>query len=125
MTISLTDASPSSPARAMAWTRACAGAGEPRRESRSQRFRRGARRHRRSLTPAESVVEEIRKAGGVAMADAPHRAHHVVVGPVRQFRPGQLRRGESGMIGLMNVLAEEGRKNNIRVNTISPTAGRG
>jgi len=26
------------------------------------------------------------------------------------------------MIGLMNVLAEEGRKNNIRVNTISPTA---
>jgi NAD(P)-dependent dehydrogenase (short-subunit alcohol dehydrogenase family) len=29
---------------------------------------------------------------------------------------------KSGMIGLMNVLAEEGRKNNIRVNTISPTA---
>jgi hypothetical protein len=26
------------------------------------------------------------------------------------------------MVGLMNVLAEEGRKNNIRVNTISPTA---
>jgi hypothetical protein len=26
------------------------------------------------------------------------------------------------MIGLMNVLAEEGRKNNIRVNTVSPTA---
>ena len=24
----------------------------------------------------------------------PHRAHHLVVGPVRQFRPGQLRRGE-------------------------------
>jgi NAD(P)-dependent dehydrogenase (short-subunit alcohol dehydrogenase family) len=29
---------------------------------------------------------------------------------------------KAGMIGLMNVLAEEGRKNNIRVNTISPTA---
>jgi NAD(P)-dependent dehydrogenase (short-subunit alcohol dehydrogenase family) len=29
---------------------------------------------------------------------------------------------KSGMIGLMNVLAEEGRKNNIRVNIISPTA---
>ena len=29
---------------------------------------------------------------------------------------------KTGMVGLMNVLAEEGRKNNIRVNTISPTA---
>jgi NAD(P)-dependent dehydrogenase (short-subunit alcohol dehydrogenase family) len=29
---------------------------------------------------------------------------------------------KSGMVGLMNVLAEEGRKNNIRVNIISPTA---
>jgi NAD(P)-dependent dehydrogenase (short-subunit alcohol dehydrogenase family) len=29
---------------------------------------------------------------------------------------------KAGMIGLMNVLAEEGRKNNVRVNTISPTA---
>ena len=29
---------------------------------------------------------------------------------------------KTGMIGLMNVLAEEGRKTNIRVNTISPTA---
>ena len=29
---------------------------------------------------------------------------------------------KSGMVGLMNVLAEEGRKTNIRVNTISPTA---
>jgi NAD(P)-dependent dehydrogenase (short-subunit alcohol dehydrogenase family) len=29
---------------------------------------------------------------------------------------------KAGMIGLMNVLAEEGRKTNIRVNTISPTA---
>ena len=29
---------------------------------------------------------------------------------------------KSGMVGLMNVLAEEGRKNDIRVNTISPTA---
>ena len=122
-----------------------------------------------SLTPAETVVEEIRKAGGVAMADGadvsnfeqvtamvgarhqgmgqrrsalrqcrhparqvvwqdgggrfrqgarrashrhvlllqggvgrharaqlrPHRSHHLVVGPVRQFRPGQLRRGEN------------------------------
>ena len=121
-----------------------------------------------SLTPAENVVEEIRKAGGTAMADGadvsnfeqvqamvaratkewgsvdllcanagilrdksfgkmepadfakvlgrasgrqllllqggvgrharaqlrPHRADHVVVRPLRQFRPGQLRRGE-------------------------------
>src|SRR5213075_1629622 len=29
---------------------------------------------------------------------------------------------KAGMIGLMNVLAEEGRKNNVRVNIISPTA---
>src|SRR6202167_6244892 len=29
---------------------------------------------------------------------------------------------KSGMVGLMNVLAEEGRKTNIRVNMISPTA---
>src|SRR4051794_1804456 len=29
---------------------------------------------------------------------------------------------KTGMIGLMNVLAEEGRKSDIRVNTISPTA---
>jgi NAD(P)-dependent dehydrogenase (short-subunit alcohol dehydrogenase family) len=29
---------------------------------------------------------------------------------------------KTGMIGLMNVLAEEGRKTNIRINTISPTA---
>jgi NAD(P)-dependent dehydrogenase (short-subunit alcohol dehydrogenase family) len=29
---------------------------------------------------------------------------------------------KAGMVGLMNVLAEEGRKNNIKVNTISPTA---
>lgn len=29
---------------------------------------------------------------------------------------------KSGMVGLMNVLAEEGRKYNVRVNTISPTA---
>jgi NAD(P)-dependent dehydrogenase (short-subunit alcohol dehydrogenase family) len=29
---------------------------------------------------------------------------------------------KTGMVGLMNVLAEEGRKTNIKVNTISPTA---
>src|SRR6201994_1022770 len=29
---------------------------------------------------------------------------------------------KAGMVGLMNVLAEEGRKYNVRVNTISPTA---
>jgi short-subunit dehydrogenase len=29
---------------------------------------------------------------------------------------------KAGVVGLMNVLAEEGRKSNIRVNTISPTA---
>ncbi|MFX9634810.1 SDR family NAD(P)-dependent oxidoreductase, partial [Acinetobacter baumannii] len=29
---------------------------------------------------------------------------------------------KAGIVGLMNVLAQEGRKNNIRINTISPTA---
>jgi NAD(P)-dependent dehydrogenase (short-subunit alcohol dehydrogenase family) len=29
---------------------------------------------------------------------------------------------KAGIVGLMNVLAEEGRKNNVRINTISPTA---
>src|SRR5438067_10919513 len=37
---------------------------------------------------------------------------------------GQVNYGaaKTAMVGLLNVLAEEGRKNNIRVNTISPTA---
>jgi len=29
---------------------------------------------------------------------------------------------KAGIVGLMNVLAAEGRKNNVRINTISPTA---
>ena len=134
-----------------------------------------------SLTPAEAVVEEVRRSGGMAMADGadvsnfeqveavvaprhgasgatsicsapmpascatesfanievadfpkvldvrlqrhllllqggarqyararlrPHRRHHLVVGAVRRFRPGQVQvRAQTGMVGLMNVLA--------------------
>src|SRR6202049_2063913 len=149
-----------------------------------------------SLTPAETVVEEIRKAGGVAMADGADvsnfeqvkamvdratkewgsvdllcanagilrdksfakmeiadfakvldvhltgtfycckavwdgmRARNygrIVVttsssGLYGNFGQANYGAAKTGMIGLMNVLAEEGRKNNIRVNTISPTA---
>jgi NAD(P)-dependent dehydrogenase (short-subunit alcohol dehydrogenase family) len=149
-----------------------------------------------SLTPAETVVEEIRKAGGTGdgrrrrrlefRAGHRHgRARHQGVGQrrsvvrqcrhsarqvvrkdgSRRFRQGAGRpsrrhfycckavwagmrernygrivvttsssglfgnfgqanygAAKAGMVGLMNVLAEEGRKNNIRVNTISPTA---
>jgi NAD(P)-dependent dehydrogenase (short-subunit alcohol dehydrogenase family) len=149
-----------------------------------------------SLTPAETVVEEIRKAGGVAMADSAdvsdfEQVKAMVEGATKEWgsvdllcaNAGILRdksfgkmeitdfakvlevhltgtfycckavwdgmrernygrivvttsssglfgnfgqanyaAAKSGMIGLMNVLAEEGRKNNICVNTISPTA---
>jgi len=149
-----------------------------------------------SMGPADSVVEEIRKAGGEAMADGADVSNYQQVermvawatekwggvdllvanaGILRDksfgkmapddFRkvidvhlfgtfhccravwPGMRERNygrivvttsssglfgnfgqanygaaKAGMIGLMNVLAEEGRKNNIRVNTISPTA---
>src|ERR1700694_1360334 len=149
-----------------------------------------------SLTPAEAVVEEIRKAGGEAMADGADVSNFEQVkamvakatekwGSVdlmcanagilrdksfakmevadfakvidvhltgtfycckavwdgmreRQYgrivvttsssglcgNCGQPNHGaaKTGMVGLMNVLAEEGRKHNIRVNTISPTA---
>src|ERR1700735_2057776 len=149
-----------------------------------------------SLTPADSVVEEIRKAGGVAMADgadvsnfeqvkamvdrAPRewgsvdllcanagilrdksfakmeiadfakvldvhlagtfycckaawdgmRARNygrIVVTPSSSglygnFGQANYGAAKTGMIGLMNVLAEEGRKTDIRVNMISPTA---
>src|SRR6266481_1725569 len=149
-----------------------------------------------SLTPAETVVEEIRKAGGVAMADRADVSDfeqvkamvdratkewgsvdllcanagilrdksfgkmepvdfakvldvhltgtfycckavwdgmrernygRIVVttsssGLFGNFGQANYGAAKSGMIGLMNVLAEEGRKNNIRVNTISPTA---
>src|SRR5216684_675049 len=128
-----------------------------------------------SLTPAEAVVEEIRKAGGVAMADGADVSNFEQVtamverttkewgsvdllcanaGILRDksfakmevadfakvldvhltgtfycckavwdgMRQPNYGAAKSGMIGLMNVLAEEGRKNNIRVNTISPTA---
>ena len=149
-----------------------------------------------SLTPAEAVVEEIRKAGGTAMADGAdvssfeqvtamvERATrewgsvdimcanagilrdksfgkmeaadfqkvldvHLVgtfycckavwagmrdrnygrivlttssSGLYGNFGQANYGAAKSGMVGLMNVLAEEGRKTNIRVNIISPTA---
>ena len=149
-----------------------------------------------SLTPAETVVEEIRKAGGTAMADGADVSNfeqvtamveratkewgsvdllcanagilrdksfakmevadfakvldvhltgtfycckavwagmrernygRIVVttsssGLFGNFGQANYGAAKAGMVGLMNVLAEEGRKNNIRVNTISPTA---
>jgi len=149
-----------------------------------------------SLTPAETVVEEIRKAGGVAMADGADVSNfeqvkamvdratrewgsvdlmcanagilrdksfakmevadfakvldvhltgtfycckavwdgmrernygRIVIttsssGLFGNFGQANYGAAKAGMVGLMNVLAEEGRKNNIRVNTISPTA---
>jgi NAD(P)-dependent dehydrogenase (short-subunit alcohol dehydrogenase family) len=149
-----------------------------------------------SLTPAETVVEEIRKAGGTAMADGADvssfeqvkamvdratsewgsvdllcanagilrdksfakmeiadfakvldvhlngtfycckavwegmRARNygrIVLttsssGLFGNFGQANYGAAKTGMVGLMNVLAEEGRKTNIRVNTISPTA---
>jgi NAD(P)-dependent dehydrogenase (short-subunit alcohol dehydrogenase family) len=149
-----------------------------------------------SITPAQSVVEEIRKAGGVAMADGADVSDfeqvtamvdratkewgsvdllcanagilrdksfakmeladfakvldvhltgtfycckavwngmrernygRIVVttsssGLFGNFGQANYGAAKAGMVGLMNVLAEEGRKNNIRVNTISPTA---
>jgi NAD(P)-dependent dehydrogenase (short-subunit alcohol dehydrogenase family) len=149
-----------------------------------------------SLTPAEDVVEEIRKAGGTAMADGADVSNfeqvkamveratkawgavdllcanagilrdksfgkmelsdfakvlqvHLVgtfycckavwegmrernygrivlttssSGLYGNFGQANYGAAKAGMVGLMNVLAEEGRKNDIRVNTISPTA---
>src|SRR3984957_2399978 len=149
-----------------------------------------------SLTPAETVVEEIRKAGGTAMADGGDVSNfeqvkamvaratekwgrvdllcanagilrdksfgkmepadfakvldvHLVgsfycckavwdgmrernygrivlttssSGLYVNFGQANYGAAKSGMVGLMNVLAEEGRKSNIRVNIISPTA---
>ena len=149
-----------------------------------------------SLTPAETVVEEIRKAGGTAMADGADVSNfeqvkamveratkewgsvdllcanagilrdksfakmevadfakvidvhlagtfycckavwdgmrernygRIVIttsssGLFGNFGQANYGAAKAGMVGLMNVLAEEGRKNNIRVNTISPTA---
>jgi NAD(P)-dependent dehydrogenase (short-subunit alcohol dehydrogenase family) len=149
-----------------------------------------------SLTPAEAVVEEIRKAGGEAMADGADVSNfeqvtamvakatekwgsvdllcanagilrdksfakmeiadfarvldvhltgtfycckavwdgmrernygRIVVttsssGLFGNFGQANYGAAKTGMVGLMNVLAEEGRKNDIRVNTISPTA---
>src|ERR1700735_5289781 len=149
-----------------------------------------------SLTPADAVVEEIRKAGGVAMADGADVSNfeqvkamvdratkewgsvdllcanagilrdksfgkmevadfakvldvhligtfycckavwdgmrdrqygRIVVttsssGLYGNFGQANYGAAKTGMVGLMNVLAEEGRKHNIRVNTISPTA---
>jgi NAD(P)-dependent dehydrogenase (short-subunit alcohol dehydrogenase family) len=149
-----------------------------------------------SLTPAETVVEEIRKAGGTAMADGAdvsdfgqveemvrrttsewgavdllcanagilrdksfgkmeiadfrrvidvhlvgtfycckavwegtrERQYGRIVlttsssGLYGNFGQANYGAAKTGMVGLMNVLAEEGRKHNIRVNTISPTA---
>ncbi|KJC55127.1 3-oxoacyl-ACP reductase [Bradyrhizobium sp. LTSP849] len=149
-----------------------------------------------SLSPAEAVVEEIRKAGGTAMADGADVSNfeqvtamveratrewgsvdlmcanagilrdksfgkmeaadfqkvldvHLVgtfycckaawagmrdrnygrivlttssSGLYGNFGQANYGAAKSGMVGLMNVLAEEGRKTNIRVNIISPTA---
>src|SRR6202048_1365836 len=149
-----------------------------------------------SLSPAEAVVEEIRKAGGTAMADGADVSKFAQVtamveratrewgsvdlmcanagilrdksfakmdvadfakvldvhlvgtfycckavwegmrdrnygrivlttsssGLYGNFGQANYGAAKTGMVGLMNVLAEEGRKNNIRVNTISPTA---
>src|SRR3954447_8436662 len=149
-----------------------------------------------SLTPAESVVEEIRQAGGEAIADGADVSNYEQVqamvakatekwgsvdllcanaGIIRDksfakmeiadfakvldvhltgsfycckavwrgmrernygrivlttsssglygnFGQANYGAAKTGMIGLMNVLAEEGRKTDIRVNTISPTA---
>ena len=149
-----------------------------------------------SLTPAESVVEEIRRAGGVAIADGADVSNYEQVkamverattewgsvdvlcanagilrdksfakmevsdfakvidvhlngsfycckavwegmrarnygrivlttsssGLFGNFGQANYGAAKTGMVGLMNVLAEEGRKTNIRVNTISPTA---
>ena len=149
-----------------------------------------------SLSPAEAVVEEIRKAGGTAMADGADVSNFTQVkamveratrewgsvdllcanagilrdksfakmevadfakvldvhlvgtfycckavwdgmrernygrivlttsssGLYGNFGQANYGAAKAGIVGLMNVLAEEGRKNNVRVNTISPTA---
>jgi len=149
-----------------------------------------------SLSPAQTVVDEIRRAGGIAMADGAdvsnfEQVQAMVDGATREWGRvdllvanagilrdksfakmeiadfakvldvhligtfncckvvwntmrernygrivlttsssglfgnfGQANYGaaKAGIVGLMNVLAEEGRKNDIRVNTISPTA---
>jgi NAD(P)-dependent dehydrogenase (short-subunit alcohol dehydrogenase family) len=149
-----------------------------------------------SLTPAEAVVDEIRQAGGTAMADGAdvssleqvqamvdratrewgkidllcanagilrdksfakmeiadfakvldvhlvgtfncckavwHDMRERNYGPIvvttsssglfGNFGQANYGAAKAGIVGLMNVLAEEGRKNDIRVNTISPTA---
>ena len=49
----------------------------------------------------------------------PYRHHHLVVGPVREFRPGATTAPPKPALERVDdVLAEEGRKNNIRVKTI-------
>jgi len=149
-----------------------------------------------SLSPAEAVVEEIRKAGGTALADGADVSNFAQVtamvdratkewgsvdllvanagilrdksfgkmeiadwdkvigvhltgtfncckavwegmrernygrlvlttsssGMFGNFGQANYGAAKAGIVGLMNVLAQEGRKNNIRVNTISPTA---
>ena len=71
------------------------------------------------LAAATPLMREQQKGGR-----APGRIVNIVssAGLFGNFGQANYGAAKAGMVGLMNVLAEEGRKNNIRVNTISPTA---
>src|ERR1700733_3039034 len=77
-----------------------------------------------SLSPAEAVVEEIRKAGGIAMPDGADVSNFEQVTAMVERATKEW--GSVDVLcanaGILRDKAEEGRKNNIRVNTISPTA---
>ena len=86
-------------------------------EDGSRRLRQGAGRpsHRHLLLLQGGL-------GGHSDPTTAARRHHLVVGLFGNYGQANYGAAKAGMIGLMNVLAEEGRKNNIRVNTNSPTA---